>query len=408
MTMQRMAGFVAGAAMMISAPALAAEWYPYSASFINIEGELANAIVGDGRRLIHMNDSEQIVGLSHDGSNWNAFFWDENSGSRYFGENSHGYYNSNTRPYGINNSGQVVGHHFFESATRPTAFLWDEASGMQNLGTLSTGPAAYAMDVNESGDVVGWSDVPDSGDRAFLWKDGHGMQNLGTMDTDSANADIRPVAINNSGQVAGRSTVSGAFVWDENNGMRRLGSLPGGRQYDTFAYDINNNGQIVGAGKTFSEFSHSGLGDHAFIWDEANGIRDIGNQPEISNWSLAYAINDNGQVVGRAGLYVRREDGGGTNEKIGAFLWDETTGMRYIDDMIDPSLGIFIGTAIDINNNGAILGWGWGEGAGSGYFLLRPNDPLSTVPLPAAVWFMLTGLGGLFGARWLKKGQAAA
>ncbi|MQX37705.1 VPLPA-CTERM sorting domain-containing protein [Roseospira navarrensis] len=30
------------------------------------------------------------------------------------------------------------------------------------------------------------------------------------------------------------------------------------------------------------------------------------------------------------------------------------------------------------------------------------------VPLPAAVWFMLTALGGLVGGRWLKRGDAAA
>ena len=29
------------------------------------------------------------------------------------------------------------------------------------------------------------------------------------------------------------------------------------------------------------------------------------------------------------------------------------------------------------------------------------------VPLPAAAWFMLTAIGGLFGSRWLKKGQSA-
>jgi len=32
----------------------------------------------------------------------------------------------------------------------------------------------------------------------------------------------------------------------------------------------------------------------------------------------------------------------------------------------------------------------------------------ATVPLPAAVWFMLTALGGLAGTRWLKKGAKAA
>ncbi|WP_299438488.1 THxN family PEP-CTERM protein [uncultured Rhodospira sp.] len=35
------------------------------------------------------------------------------------------------------------------------------------------------------------------------------------------------------------------------------------------------------------------------------------------------------------------------------------------------------------------------------------TSELNTVPLPAAAWFMLTAIGGLFGSRWLKKGQSA-
>jgi len=33
---------------------------------------------------------------------------------------------------------------------------------------------------------------------------------------------------------------------------------------------------------------------------------------------------------------------------------------------------------------------------------------VSAVPLPAAVWFLLTGIGGLVGARWLKKDTSVA
>ena len=37
------------------------------------------------------------------------------------------------------------------------------------------------------------------------------------------------------------------------------------------------------------------------------------------------------------------------------------------------------------------------------------NFDVQPVPLPAAAWFMLTALGGLFGARWVKRrGPATA
>ncbi|MQX37712.1 VPLPA-CTERM sorting domain-containing protein [Roseospira navarrensis] len=46
-------------------------------------------------------------------------------------------------------------------------------------------------------------------------------------------------------------------------------------------------------------------------------------------------------------------------------------------------------------------------GGGSANEILIEAGNVPAVPLPAAVWFLLTALGGLAGSRWLKTGKAA-
>ncbi|KJB92922.1 hypothetical protein N826_19080 [Skermanella aerolata KACC 11604] len=88
-----------------------------------------------------------------------------------------------------------------------------------------------------------------------------------------------------------------------------LGTLGGhavGDMPDSFGADINNKGQVTGASVTASGFMH------AFRWDPATGMQDLGTPGENS---IGRGINENGQVTGSRG------DGG-------AFLWDPATGLQ--------------------------------------------------------------------------------
>ena len=100
----------------------------------------------------------------------------------------------------------------------------------------------------------------------------------------------------------------------------------------SFAYAVNNLGQIVGDG---------GPGSGAFLWENGS-LRDLGAPPGRT-WSSAYDINDSGQIVGTTwapGVPAR------------AFLWTEATGMQ----LLPGTLGGTRSEAQGINENGDIIG----------------------------------------------------
>jgi probable HAF family extracellular repeat protein len=86
------------------------------------------------------------------------------------------------------------------------AFIWDEQNGIQLLGNLDGGWAT-AWDINDQGQVVGYSDIGDNKHRAFYWDEENGMLELPTY---GGNSYAR--AINNKGQIVGYSyDASGNF-----------------------------------------------------------------------------------------------------------------------------------------------------------------------------------------------------
>jgi probable HAF family extracellular repeat protein len=207
-----------------------------------------------------------------------GFVWDSTNGRRDIGLEPVG----NTQAVAVNDSGQVVGtsevltniggSEFFA----PRAFFWAETNGIQDIGTLG-GNFSFANDINENGQVIGYSETQDGFERAFVWDQSLGIRELPT----TSGSSVRATAINDSGVVVGGEFGFGGFLWDANNGIR---NIPIG------GYDINNLGQVVG-GPT---------GDVA-IWDQLNGVRRLVDLiPANSGWQLeiAFSINDAGDIVG--------------------------------------------------------------------------------------------------------------
>ena len=198
-----------------------------------------------------INDTGQVVGYSATTGGYNrAFLWQsgvmEDLGTL-------GGLSSAARA--INNNAQVVGGSSTAGGSGH-AFLWQNEA-MTDLGTLPGSSSSSAYGINSFGQVVGYSYFEDGPyyRRAFMWQNGT-MQDLGTLGGDSHANDI-----NDNGQVVGWSYTTGgsshAFLW-QNGVMTDLGILGGNSSY---AYAINSNGVIAGS----VDFGTAGI--HAVLWE---------------------------------------------------------------------------------------------------------------------------------------------
>ncbi len=326
-----------------------------------------------------LNDQGQVVGSVEsfaigDDTRY-AILWDESNGLQEIGNLGA----TDSIAIGINNNGQVVGASATSQLTDGTTypFLWSEASGMSSLGSLSNSPNygigvqwSRSININDQGVVVGTSESDGMVTSAFIWTEAAGMQPVG----DFIGASSFATAINNSGQIVGFGDTASnpdslrrAFIWDEDFGSQLLPLVDDGTIYETSeAHDINDLGDVVG--QIYSSDDSSRL---AILWQNGEA-HDLGSLS--GTHSSAHAINETGVIVGYSdvsGIFGSH-----------AFIWDEERGMRDLNELIEPTLGIELYGARDINNNGWILA----DAQYTGHiFLLTP------VPEPGTVTLLLTG-----------------
>ncbi len=225
-----------------------------------------------------INDSGAVVGESEDSDgNVRATLWES---GRVVDLGTLGGAHSFARA--ITNEGAIVG----ESQTANGNFHGFLLQGgtMTDLGTLG-GLNSRAYGINENGVIVGEAETGNGQVHAFQWNGGV-MNDLGTLNGENSSA----MAINLQGQVVG-STSKGiygedthAFLWDSGT-MTYLDTGSSGLT-GSFAYDINDNGQIVGAVAGLDLFK-------AVVWQ--SGVMSV-----VESTGVACGINNLGQIVGMA------------------------------------------------------------------------------------------------------------
>ena len=245
----------------------------------------------------------------------------------------------------INASGQIVGRlASSQSFPKQNAAEWP---GSTFLGTLG-GTYSYGYDINDSGQAVGFAATyGDSSVHAVRW-DGTTPTDLLTLGG-VYTANSEGTGINASGQVVGTSQVAGssanhAVVWNGTT-PTDLGTLSGSNSYGS---GINASGQVAG----FSNYSGSNSSSfHAVRWDGTTPT-DLGTLG--GDYSEALAINDSGDVVGISNL--------ATGNQFNAFLY--TGGTMYdLDSLLVPGSGV---TSLTIGQGAYSFGNGFTSFGGAG------------------------------------------
>ena len=343
-----------------------------------------------------VNDSGQVTGRAQavydpmiGGYFSHAFVWDKASGMTDLGTITGSWWSGGNA---INNDGQVTGSSALSYLFSTHAFIWDSTTGMIDLGTLGggTGTVPYSTShgsgINDTGVVTGTSITNEGIDHAFLWDAVNGMVDLGPLGLGSGNSS--GADINDSGLVTGSYSVSAgpigevshAYLWDAVDGLTDIGTLGGLSSAGT---GINNLGQVTGYSSITPDPFYSP--SHAFFWDATGGMTDLGTLGGTSSYSTA--INDSGRVVGRSEIVddaVPR-----------AFLWDPVDGMLNLQDLVaDFSDWEYLESAEDISNTGYITGYGYNADGIRRAFLLVPSENGVSISSPISLMaFGLTWFG---------------
>jgi len=309
-----------------------------SASAANYSLTLLDGLDGSYSYAKSINNLGQIVGQSYGStSSGHATLWNNGVATDLNPQGSSGSYANS-----INNLGQIVGQ--LNDPFGNSAIVWNNGVATQLNGPQGSSFTANA--INNLGLIVGVSGTY-SNTQATLWNNWYGVE----ADLNLQFGGISyATSINDSGQIVGYSyDYSGvgsgnkrATLWNSStvwsNGVatqlnHSLGSV------SSSANSINNLGQIVGYSTTADDTNR------ATLWN--NGVAtDL--HPQGSIFSVANSINDLGQIVGYSA----------TSNDSRATLWNNgvATDLNSFLSASDQSEGWVLINALDINDNGSIVG----------------------------------------------------
>ena len=202
---------------------------------------------------------------------------------------------------GINDAGKWVGSVQLEELPPWHGFV-AEGFTRTPIGHLGGG-SSFPSDINSAGQVVGSSytrvvSEVEQIEHAFLWENGV-LTDLGVLPDD---AESSAAAINSFGVIVGSSVRTDAVTFQQThrafiheNGVMTAIAVPGA---DARAADINDSGVVVGTMKAAGGLSP----DHAWVYRDGvvtnlNSLVAPGSGLHIT---FAYAVNNAGQIAGVA------------------------------------------------------------------------------------------------------------
>ena len=254
--------------------------------------------------------------------------------------------------YGLNDSGLLVGTNPTGDRPRATPLSWSAPNQPLALSLVvpapwysdpsqhyapKTGTSGRAMAVNEQGDIAGSVALFSGVHAAVVWRDGVATQ-IGRADTTTSAIDI-----NNAGQV-----LMGGGVWSAGT-VKYFNEITGNA--------INDRGDVVG---------YKGSNNHAALWRDG-AVVDLGDLPGGYDSSVAYDINNDGQIVGKSGVTIPSDLPFFYEH---AFSWQDGV-LTDLNDLIDEQSGWILKSATAINDEGQIIGSGLLNGVPRS-FLLSP------------------------------------
>lgn len=318
--------------------------------------------LGPSAQFYSVNDNGDAVGqeapLDSSGTA-QAIMWNQASGITDIASDTSA---ARIFPLGINDSGMVAGYVSIGTDDTYQAFVWTASTGLVDLGTLG-GVSSRASAINNTGEIVGTSQVSSGDWHAFYWTPSSGMVDIGTLDGYSSS---EALGLNNDGEIVGDSSspsgITRAFAWTSAGGIINLGAIsPSSAQ--SVADSVNDSGQIIGSSLTSTTNAFGNPdGDLVYWASSSSPLTDLGlpGDPYSNGFVTPYRINNNGEVVGQILLDTCSDPFSCHDNANGAipFYWSAATGGLELPSLPNSPAFAENSAAADINNEGEIVGEG--------------------------------------------------
>jgi uncharacterized membrane protein len=311
-----------------------------------------------------INDSCWIVGSYYDAATiaYRPYVWRPGVGrtSLPLGTNYQGYAN------GLNNAGQIVGEVYISLSTLMPHYpcVWaTPADNPTNLFVFDSTKDSNAVGINDSGHIAGdlYFDSPTIV-RAARWV--NPLDEPANLFPPGVSGTSTGKSINNANEVAGTGknllNHDSACLWDAAGLPQQLVTLPPGG-YFSYGNAVNNHGNVVGKADLTP-----GLGTgHAFFWESKTDVaQDICPADYESDPA---GISDTNEVVGYVFSML-------PPLKSPVFYWTPSGGQKDLNQMVvNLPAGVTLQTANAISRRGFITGW---DSQGHPYLL----TPVTSIP----------------------------